>query len=104
MATEQREALFNVLEKYEDLFQGTLGEWPGEEVSVELAPDATPYHCGQPIRIPHIHMETLKKEVDRLVEIGVLEVVDGANCGPWCSPSFIIPKKDGRVRFITDYR
>ena len=33
-----------------------------------------------------------------------MEVVNGSNCGPWCSPSFIIPKKDGQVRFITDYR
>jgi hypothetical protein len=56
------------------------------------------------MRIPHAHLETLKKEVWRLVEIGVLEVVDGSKAGPWCAPSFIIPKKDGRVRFITDYR
>jgi hypothetical protein len=38
-------------------------------------------------------METLKKEVDRLVEIGVLEVVQGDKAGPWCAPSFIVPKK-----------
>lgn len=71
---------------------------------MELNKDAVPYHCGKPIRIPHIHLETLKKEVDRLVKIGVLEVVDGSRAGPWCAPSFIVPKKDGRVRFITDYR
>jgi len=39
-----------------------------------------------------------------LVSIGVLEEVDGNPAGPWCSPSFIIPKKDGTVRFITDCR
>ena len=54
--------------------------------------------------IPHIHLQTLKKEVDWLVKIGVLEVVDATKLGPWCAPSFIIPKKDGKVRFITDYR
>jgi RNase H-like domain found in reverse transcriptase/Integrase zinc binding domain/Reverse transcriptase (RNA-dependent DNA polymerase) len=104
LTKEQQELLHKVLAKYEDLFRGTLGEWPDEEISVELTPDAVPYHCGKPIRIPHVHLETLKKEVQRLVEIGVLEVVDGAKAGPWCAPSFIIPKKDGRVRFITDYR
>jgi len=54
--------------------------------------------------MPHAHCSTLKKEIDRLVSIGVLEEVDGNAAGPWCSPSFIIPKKDGTARFITDYR
>ena len=101
---KQRQALHTLLEKYNDLFQGQLGEWPKMEVTVELTKDAVPFHCGRPIRIPHIHSETLKKEAQRLVDIGVLEVVDGTNAGPWCAPSFIVPKKDGRVRFITDYR
>jgi putative transposase len=104
LSKDQQDQLFNLLSQYKDLFEGTLGEWPDEEVSVELTKDAVPYHCGKPIRIPHIHLETLKKEVQRLVDIGVLEVVDGSKAGPWCAPSFIIPKKDGRVRFITDYR
>jgi len=54
--------------------------------------------------MPHAHHSTLKKEIDRSVSIGVLEEADGNTAGPWCSPSFIIPKKDGTVRFITDYR
>ena len=104
LTPEQRDQLHQVLTKYQDLFEGTLGTWPDDEVSVELTRDAKPYHCGKPIRIPHIHLETLKKEVNRLVQIGVLEEVDASKSGPWCAPSFIIPKKDGRVRFITDYR
>lgn len=104
LTREQQESLHVLFQQYEDLFQGTLGEWPDEEVSIELNKNAEPYHCGKPIRIPHIHLETLQKEVNRLVELGVLEVVEGKKAGPWCAPSFIIPKKDGRVRFITDYR
>ena len=104
LTEDQRDQLYAVLAKYQELFEGTLGTWPDEEVSVELTKDAKPYHCGKPIRIPHIHLETLKKEVNRLVAIGVLEEVDASKSGPWCAPSFIIPKKDGRVRFITDYR
>lgn len=104
LTVEQRNDLQHLLEKHADLFDGELGQWPDEDVSVELTPEAVPYHCGRPMRIPHIHMETVKKEVNRLVEIGVLEVVDGATAGPWCAPSFIVPKKDGHVKFITDYR
>jgi hypothetical protein len=104
LTLEQQNQLQTLFEKYHDSFSGKLGTWPGEKVEVELLPNATPYHCVKPIRIPHIHYDTLKKEVYRLVEIGVLEEVDGERAGPWCAPSFIIPKKDGRVRFITDFR
>jgi hypothetical protein len=40
-------------------------------------------------------------EVERLVEIGVLKKVNRLE---WAAPLFIIPKKDGTVRFINDFR
>ena len=46
-------------------------------------------------------METFKKELFHLVELGVLERQGGS---AWSSPSFIVPKKDDRVRWITDLR
>jgi len=85
-------------------FQGNVGLWPNTEIGATLVGGATPYHCQRPMSIPHAHCSTLKKEIDCLVSIGVLEEVDGNTAGPWCSPSFIIPKKDGTVRFIADYR
>jgi len=100
----QQDELLEALKKFEDLFQGNLGVWPDTEIGATLVGGATPYHCQRPMRIPHAHYSTLKKEIDCLVSIGVLEEVDGNTAGPWCSPSFIIPKKDGTVRFITDYR
>ena len=45
LTIEQRDALYHVLEQYEDLFAGQLGTWPGEEISVELTPDAKPFSC-----------------------------------------------------------
>lgn len=104
LSSKQREKLYSLLHKHSKIFEGRLGKWPGEKVSATLKPNAKPFHCGRPIRIPHVHMETLKKEVDRLVKVGVLKPVDAMQAGPWCAPSFIIPKKDGRVRFITDFR
>jgi len=104
LTADQQSKLLAVLQRFEDLFAGRLGLWPDGQISIDLDPEIEPFHCHRAMRIPHIHLETLKKEVRRLVEIGVLEVVDGATAGPWCAPSFIIPKKDGRVRFLTDYR
>lgn len=104
LTVEEQRQLYHLLKQYESLFSGQLGLWNGNEVSLTLTKDAVPYHCMKPIRVAHAHQETLQKEVDRLISIGVLEVVNAEDAGPWCAPSFIIAKKDGRVRFITDYR
>jgi hypothetical protein len=46
-------------------------------------------------------IKTFKKEFNHLVRIGVLPAQQESE---WASPSFIIPKKDGRVRWISDLR
>ena len=51
--------------------------------------------------LPKYAQETLKKEVNRLVDIGVLKRI---NDSQWAAPTFIIAKKNGTVRFISDFR
>jgi hypothetical protein len=46
-------------------------------------------------------LKTFKKELDHLVRIGVLAAQQESE---WASPSFIIPKKDGKVRWISNLR
>ncbi len=46
-------------------------------------------------------MKTFKKELNHLVKIGVLAAQQESE---WALPSFIIPKKDGRVRWISNLR
>jgi hypothetical protein len=41
------------------------------------------------------------KEIVRLVDIGVLEEDYSSE---WDSPSFAIPKKNGSIRVVTDFR
>jgi hypothetical protein len=38
-----------------------------------------------------------------LVDIGVLEEEQGYS-SEWVSPTFAIPKKNGTIRFVTDFR
>ena len=97
--TEQQK-LLSLLNKYNDLFDGTLGKWRHDPIELELKPDAEPFHA-RPYPVPRCHAQTLKMEVERLCQIGVLKRV---NRSEWAAPSFIIPKKDGTVRFINDFR
>ena len=97
---EQKVKLKHLLDEYKDLFDGSLGDWNTPPVSVELKPDAKPHH-SRPYPVPQIHKEQFKKELDSLVELGVLEKDSGSQ---WAAPAFTIPKKDGSLRFLTDFR
>jgi hypothetical protein len=50
--------------------------------------------------VPKVHKETIKKEVERLCQLGVLERQPASE---WALPSFIIPKKDKTVCFLSDF-
>ena len=71
LTTIQRNKLLRLLHKYEELFDGTLGDWQTKPISLNLKPGSKPYH-GRAFPIPHIHLKTLKKEVKILVELGLL--------------------------------
>mgnify|MGYP005862040275 CR=1 FL=1 len=98
---EQTTKLYQLLKKYKILFDGTLGTWNGTPYNIELKDDVKPYHA-KAFPIPHIHLETLnKKEVQCLCNIGVLKRV---NRSEWAAPiTFIILKKNGSIRFISDF-
>jgi hypothetical protein len=64
----QRKQLLEVLKEREHyLFDGTLGKWKMGAYQIELRPDAKPYHV-RAYPIPKAYTETLKVEVNRLVE------------------------------------
>ena len=100
LSAHEQESLLKVLQQYEHLFDGTLGEWKGSGVSFELKPNAKPYHA-KPYPIAHVHEKPTKTECDRLVKLGVLEECQESE---WAAPTFIIPKKNHTVRFISDFR
>ena len=88
-----------VLTTFEIIFDGSLGDWKTSPVHFELKEGAKPYH-GRPFPIPQIHRKTTKKEVERMVELGILKWEGESE---WAFPSFIIPKTNLTVRFISDF-
>ena len=92
--------LIHCLKEFEDLFQGKLGTMPGEPYRVPIKKTAKPYHA-KPFPVPVIYQDTLKKELNRLEDLGVITKDKDSQ---WAAPAFIIPKKNGTVRFLTDFR
>jgi hypothetical protein len=94
--------LSNSLSKCPELFSGGLCKAAGTKpIHLELKSDATPYHIKTAFTIPQCYMETTKKEIDRLCQIGVLEKNSDSE---WGCGTFIRPKKTGDVRVCTDFR
>ena len=101
LIANKRERLLNILEHFESMFDGTLGTWKTPPVNLYLKDDATPM-CLCPYPVPRLHEAMLRKEVERLVKLGVIEE---ANDSEWGLPSFSQPKpKTNRVRFLSDFR
>ena len=89
LSETERNKLLQLLQEYEELFDGTLGDWDCNLVSLQLKEGAQPYH-GRPFPIPKKHMETFIKEIHRLCNLGVLKWQADSK---WALPTFLIPKK-----------
>ncbi len=94
----QKADLLWVLQVNDKMFDGTLRVYPRKKVHIDIDPNAKPVH-STPYPVPRIYLKTFKKELNHLVEIGILAAQEESE---WASPSFITPKKDSRVCWISD--
>jgi hypothetical protein len=92
--------LTETLHQFPVLFGGGLGTLRVRPIYLELRGDARPYHI-RPFPVPQSLYSTTKKEIDRLIKIGVLQLDHESE---WAAPTFIQPKKTGDVRILTDFR
>ena len=100
LSQQQQNSLFEILSKHSKLFDNELKVFPDEQISLDIDPSVPPSQ-SRAYPVPHSHLDVFKKELDRLVKIGVLERTGRSS---WISGSFIIPKADGTVRWISDFR
>ena len=61
--TNEKKKLYELLLKYKDLFNGTLGVWKTDPVDYEMVEDAKP-HSQRHYSVPHLYKDTLKREID----------------------------------------
>jgi len=95
----QKQQLHDLLTEFHTLFDGTLGYWKDQQVNIQLKEGAQPYHA-RAFPIPKSQEQTLKTEISRLCQLGIFKKV---NHSEWAAPTFVIPKKDGSVCFISDF-
>ena len=70
------------------MFDGTLGTWNTTPVEPELKDNANPV-CSRTYPVPRVHKSMFRKEVKKLVSLGVIE---GTNYFEWVAPNFSQPK------------
>lgn len=94
----QQQQLTEVLQTFPSLFQ----ERPGRTELLThniILKDTTPVR-QKPYRVPEKMVEQLKTEVAAMLEMGIIEPSNSE----WSSPILLVPKKDGGIRFCTDFR
>ena len=68
---------------------------------MDIPPDAQPIR-KRPYPIPYRQERAFKKEMEEMIGDGVLGRKHGGS--EWSSPTFVVPKKDKRIRIVSDFR
>ena len=97
---EKKKVLRELFSDFSELFSGALGKIPGVKIKLKLKKDIAPFH-SRPYSVPKAFEVLAKKEVQDLVDIGVL--IKNVRT-TYTSPSFFRRKKDGGIRFVSDLR
>jgi len=101
LTPKEKRKLYYLLNKFEHLFDGTLGNWNTNPVDLELIdPNAKPYHA-KPYPVPHSQEKKLRDEIQRLIDYKVLRKI---NRSEWAAPMFTLLKPDSSLRSLADLR
>ena len=100
LTPKQRTDLARLFRKFPQLFDGELHTYPHRQYHLDLQDGAKPVY-SRPYGVLFMQRDAFKHELDHLVKIGVLEC---SGASQWASGTFIIPKKDGQVQWISNFR
>lgn len=93
----ERKQMFSLLKSFTDLFNKSLGKTNILKHSINVG-ENVPIR-SRPYRTPH----ALKGEITSHVENMLKEDIIRPSKSPWCSPAFLVRKKNGKWRFVVDY-
>ena len=99
---ERRPEIHEDIRRITEEFQSILTDLPKvtslAECEILLDPDKPTRTRQYPL--PFAEREVLKKEVDEMLRLGVIE----KSSSPFSSPIILVKKKDGKTRFCLDFR
>ena len=95
---EQKSELQEMLQDFQDVLTDVPGRTDWIRHDIQLT-------SNEPIRkrpypVPQAFKETMREEVDKMIEADIIEPSNS----PYCSPSVIVKKKDGSNRYCIDFR
>eukprot|EP01036_Dinobryon_divergens_P029945 gene29945-39121_t len=90
-----------LLKRFEKVFIRDFSgpPWTSHLHEIRLKPDAHP-RGRAPFRLPQAHLAVLQATLDKWLEEGVVTPSES----PWAAPAFFVPKPDGSLRLVIDYR
>jgi hypothetical protein len=100
---ELKSPFLKLLYEFEHIFDwenNKIGNIDVFEHEIKLKPDAVPKRV-RPYRLSPIETESLRKELDKLMDLGVIEK---GGYSDWASPIIMIKKKDNTYRIVADFR
>jgi hypothetical protein len=94
------DSIDDIISRYPEIFEETVGCIPGVKVSLRLRDKAKPiFHKERDV--PYALRDKVNKELDMLESQGIISKVATSD---WGSPLVVIPKPDGNVRLCVDYK
>ena len=99
MSDSQKAELNEVLTEFADVFSDKPGKTNETKHEIKLNPGTRPIKLS-PYRVSETRADTIRKELEDMLELGVIE----PSSSPWSAPVILIPKPDKTYRFCVDYR
>ena len=98
----RRDCKAHIMELFPDLFNGVKTI---KDAIVKLYLDATITPIIQlPRKIPQAMVDPLKKEIDRMLDLGVIQKLDINKATDWCYNLVLVCKPNGKLRVCLDPR
>ena len=99
---DSKRELKKTLKKFPTLFGGGLGELKGKKAMIKLKKGAKPY-VRSFYHLPKAYKGPAKKEIERMVRMGILCKLRWNDDTPWAAALFCQPKKTGNLHIIADF-
>lgn len=98
LTPDKQQQLTTLLKKYQDVFEDIPG--PAEFSAYNLDTGTNQPVSQPPYRPGLMWKEKVKGAVDKLLDAGFVR----PSTSPWASPVIPVPKTDGAIRLVVDYR